>query len=121
MNKLKKIVRFFSILLVAGILFFGTITYFGFKKLYLNKKEGHVINRYKSRGVGDPTVVLSDGSKVSLTSYYKLGYVNLKDTDTLIKPKRSFKIYHKRTGIIKDSFKNVIYNYPTSWLIRKVY
>jgi hypothetical protein len=65
-------------------------------------------------------LTLSDRSGVSLSSFHGLGEVNSK-SDTLLKPKRSFKIYLKRNGKIIDSGKHTKYYFPSSWVIRKVY
>ena len=94
------------IMILAGFLFFFVVGYFQKKDQYLRGLEGHPVSRGKSRDTELPFVVLSDGHRVYLTTWNDY-YINLKDSDTLIKPKKSFKLYLKRKGKIKDSFKHV--------------
>jgi hypothetical protein len=95
-------------MILAGFLFFFVVGYFQKKDQYLRGVEGHPVSRGKSRDTKLPFVVLSDGYKVYLGSWDGTERITLKDSDTLIKPQKSFKLYFKRKGEIRDSFRHML-------------
>ena len=109
------------IMVLAVFLFFFVTNYFHHKEEYLRSVEGHPVSRGKSRDTELPFVVLSDGYRIYLGSWDGTERITLKDSDTLIKPPKSFKLYFKRKGEIRDSFRHMLADDLSAKFIKQVH
>lgn len=109
-------------ILISGIfLFYLLVGYFENKKIYFTHFKGHIRSRGEQRDTKIPFVILTNGQKVYLGSWIGLGGVKLKNSDTLIKPNKSFKVYLKRKGKINDSFPHMSANDFRANLVKQIY
>lgn len=92
------LIGFFGIVLLKF-----TFDYFWSRGIYNRAFNGEVVSFGKSRDTKVLYVNLSDDSRVYLGNYFKR-HENPQKGDTLIKRKKSFKVYIKRKGKILDSF-----------------
>lgn len=109
------------VFMILGIfLFYLLVGYFENKEIYFTHFKGHIRSTGEQRDTKIPFVILTNGQKVYLGSWIGLGGVKLKNSDTLIKPNKSFKVYLKRNGKINDSFPHMSANDLRAKLVKQI-
>ena len=121
MNLIIKRVIFVLIVGIAGFLFYPILSYYDSKEIYFYKFNGEIELFGKGRDTKLTYVILSDRKKVWLGSWLNPDAVNLNKGDTLFKREKSFKMYLKRDGQLKDSFMYIHADDYASKFIKKVH